>query len=149
MTRRVAALTIAGVIGAGVLAGGVAFAAADPSATSSANPKAGTQHAKAGKHTGRLGRGLHGEFTVRKKDGGFATLDAQRGQVTAVDGASLTVRSADGFTHRYTVTKDTKIRKDGARSDLSAVKVGDAVGVLATHGGTDQATLVRDGRKAK
>ncbi|MFL6072888.1 MAG: hypothetical protein ACJ73S_05765 [Mycobacteriales bacterium] len=147
-TRRVVAWTAAGAL-AVVLTGGVAYAAVDPTGSSSPTPKS-SDSAKAGKHHPRLGRGIHGEFTVKRKDNQFATLDAQRGAVTAVDGGSLTVKSADGYTHRYVVNSDTRVRKDGQKSDIGSVKVGDTVGVLATKSGnTDTAKLVRDGKADK
>src|SRR5256885_3223286 len=150
-TRRVVAWTAAGAL-AVVLTGGVAYAAVDPTGSASPTPKSSdsAKADKAGKHHPRLGRGIHGEFTVKRKDNQFATLDAQRGAVTAVDGGSLTVKSADGYTHRYVVNSDTRVRKDGQKSDIGSVKVGDTVGVLATKSGdTDTAKLVRDGKASK
>ena len=132
-----------------VLTGGMAYAAVDPTGSATPTPKSSdtAKHHKDGKRHPRLGRGIHGEFTVKRKDNQFLTLDAQRGAVTAVDSGSLTVKSADGYTHRYAVNSDTKVRKDGQKSDVGAVKVGDTVGVLATKSGsTETAKLVRDGK---
>jgi hypothetical protein len=153
-TRRVVAWTAAGAL-AVVLTGGVAYAAVDPTGSASPTPKSSDsakadKSSGAGKHHPRLGRGIHGEFTVKRKDNQFITLDAQRGAVTAVDSGSLTVKSVDGFTHKYAVNSDTKVCKDGQKSDIGAVEVGDTVGVLAAKSGnTDTAKLVRDGKASK
>ena len=45
---------------------------------------------------------LHGEAVVQTKDGGTKTVAVQRGEVTAIDGDSMTVKSTDGFTMTWT-----------------------------------------------
>ena len=99
------------------------------------------------------GRVLHGEFTTRKAGGGYQLVKIQVGQVTGVKTTSITVRSADGYTHSYAVTSSTVV--DAERDGISSVKTGDQVQVLATTvNGTDTAfnivdtTRVGAGRKS-
>ena len=49
---------------------------------------------------------LHGEF-IQRVAGGYQTVDVQSGQVTAVSGSSITLRSTDGFTRSYVVVAGT------------------------------------------
>ncbi|MFC4590581.1 DUF5666 domain-containing protein [Sphaerisporangium corydalis] len=84
--------------------------------------------------------GIHGDTTVRAR-GDFATYTWQRGAVTAASATSLTVKSADGVSWTWTVTSDTKVRKNGAKSTSSAVATGDTVFVLGQPSG--------DARKAQ
>ena len=86
-------------------------------------------------------RGVHGEFTVRVKGGGFREIAFERGVITAVSGKDVTVRAADGTTWAWTLVSDTVVRKNGARSSASGLATGDPVFV----GGPEQAT-VRDAR---
>ncbi|MFC4530324.1 hypothetical protein [Sphaerisporangium dianthi] len=79
--------------------------------------------------------GLHGEATVRARGGGFATYTWQRGDVTAVSGGSITVKSADGANWTWALNTDTKVRKNGAKSASSALTSGDGVFVLGTPNG--------------
>jgi hypothetical protein len=46
---------------------------------------------------------LHAEFVVSDHDGGYTTMVSQTGTVTAIDAASVTVRSADGYVQTYVV----------------------------------------------
>jgi hypothetical protein len=79
---------------------------------------------------GGLGGVLHGDFTTRKAGGGYQTVMVQVGQVTDVSTTSITVRSADGYSHSYAVTSSTVV--DAQRDGISSVKKGDQVRVLAT-----------------
>jgi hypothetical protein len=84
----------------------------------------------------RFFRGLHGEATVRNKDKGFAEVAWQRGQVTAVSGNNLTVRSADGVTWQWIANQNTKVRKKGAKASLSQLAANDWVFVIGTVNGS-------------
>jgi hypothetical protein len=77
---------------------------------------------------------LHGQVTVPKSGGGYQTLDVQCGTVTAVSTGSVTVKSADGFTHTYTVTSKTLVVAEAA--GIGSVKAGDTVFVAATVSGS-------------
>ena len=93
---------------------------------------------------GPVGAGLiHGVFTVPKSNGGYQTLDVQRGKVTAVSATSVTVQSADGYTVTYTVTSKTLV--DAEAAGIGSVKKGDSVFVTATvNGTTSTATNIAD-----
>ena len=80
--------------------GGVALAAANGSGQSTP-PAMGPGM--------RAARGmLHGEFTVADGKGGYQTELVQRGTVTSFSGGTLTVSSADGYTHGYSTDSTTK-----------------------------------------
>ncbi len=141
---RLAVWTAAGVLGAGLAAGGVAQAVSSP--TPSSPPAAGkTTHdgKDKGRHhgrdhgaLGRLGGSLvHGDVVVRTKTG-YATMALQRGTVQAVTATSMQVRSADGFTASYALTADTRVHKGRALSQPSDLAKGDVVIVRATRSGT-------------
>jgi hypothetical protein len=83
----------------------------------------------------RFFRGVHGEATVRTKNG-FAQVSWQRGLVTAVSGNSLTVRSADGVSRQWAVNQNTKIRKKGAKVSPSGLAVNDWVFVIGNLSGS-------------
>ena len=83
-----------------------------------------------------LGAGgvVHGQLTVPKSGGGYETVDVQRGAVTAVSSASITVKSADGFTASYVVTSKTLV--DAQAAGIASVNKGDTVYVTATVSGS-------------
>ena len=86
---------------------------------------------------------VHGQFVVPKSGGGFQTVDTQRGSVTAVSAASITVKSADGFIKTYQVASSTNV--DAQRNGIGSVKTGHQVMVMATvSGGTATAVSVLD-----
>lgn len=93
---------------------------------------------------GPVGAGLiHGVFTVPKSNGGYQTLDVQRGKVTAVSATSVTVKSTDGYTVTYTVTSKTLV--DAKAAGIGSVKKGDSVFVTGTVSGTTStATNIAD-----
>jgi hypothetical protein len=153
LTRKIA-LGVAGVVAAGVLGtAGVATATSSDSApapsasaapSSSSAPKADHRKAKLGKRA-LIGRGLHGEWVVKGKDGKPVTLETIRGTVTAVGSASVTVKAEDGFTATFTTNSDTKVRGDGADA-LGDVKAGARAAVVGVKSGnttTARTLLVR------
>jgi hypothetical protein len=77
---------------------------------------------------------VHGQLTVPKSGGGYQTVDVQRGTVTAVSSASITVKSADGFTASYAVNSKTLV--DAQAAGIGSVKKGDTVFVTATVSGS-------------
>ena len=165
-SRRVAVL--AGVITLGVLAGaGVAVAAtssSSPAPTPSASPPASAKppfralppkgafriHGAPGPFgggfpgPGLLGGGLfgavHGTVVVPKSGGGYQTVAFQNGQVTAVSSTSITLRSADGYSHTYQVTSSTMV--NAQRDGIGSIKTGNQVVVDATVSGSST-TAVR------
>jgi hypothetical protein len=167
-SRRVAVL--AGVIAVGVLAGaGVAVAATGSSSpTPSVSPPApsarpplrallpkgafgrihgsvpfGPAFAGPGPLGGGLFGAVHGTVVVPKPGGGYQTVAFQNGKVTAVSSTSITLRSADGYSHSYQVTSSTMV--NAQRDGIGSIKAGNQVMVDATvSGGTATAVRVVD-----
>jgi hypothetical protein len=163
-SRRVAVL--AGVIAVGVLAGaGVAVAAtsssSSPTPTPSASPSAsarppfggqppkgawrihgapGFGHAFGGPGLlGGLFGAVHGTVVVPKSGGGYQTVVFQNGKVTAVSSTSITLHSADGYSHTYPVTSSTMV--NAQRDGIGSIKVGNQVMVDATVSGGTTTTI--------
>ena len=78
---------------------------------------------------------LHGEAVVKTKDGGTQTVAVQRGEVTAIDGNSMTVKSTDGFTMTWTFGEDLRVVERRATVQPSEVKVGATLGVAGAKDG--------------
>ncbi|MGC4854424.1 hypothetical protein ACLQ24_13755 [Micromonospora sp. DT4] len=78
---------------------------------------------------------LHGEAVVQTKDNGTQTVVVQRGEVTAVDGDSMTVKSTDGFTMTWTFGDDLRVVEKRATVQPSEVKVGTKLGVAGAKDG--------------
>ncbi|MBA3652747.1 MAG: hypothetical protein H0W70_00985 [Actinobacteria bacterium] len=146
--RRVRAWIVASGVAAGAtLAGiGVAAAQSDNNTTTTA-PAAGATTAPArqagpgrGGHGGPGGRhkgpgmgGIHGEFVTAKQGGGYQTIATQVGEVTAVSGSSVTVKSEDGFSKAYSVDDNTMV--NAGNNGIDDVKKGDTVHVMAIKDG--------------
>jgi hypothetical protein len=80
------------------------------------------------------GAAVHGEFVVANGNGGYRTELTQTGVVTAVSAASITAKSADGFTQTYAL--------DGRAANAQPA-VNDTVTIRATlDDGTATATVV-------
>jgi hypothetical protein len=79
---------------------------------------------------GGLGGVIHGQVTEPKSGGGYQTVDIQRGTVTAVSSASITIKSADGYSATYSVSRSTEVNAMAA--GIGTVKVGDTVDLTAT-----------------
>jgi hypothetical protein len=166
-SRRFAVM--AGVVTLGVLAGaGVAVAAtsssgqpASPGASASPSPSAsvrphfppkGPWHMRApdgpfgfggpGALGGLFGA-VHGSAVVPKSGGGYQTIAFQNGKVTAVSSTSITLHSADGYSHSYRVTSSTLV--NAQRDGIGSIKAGNQVIVTATvSGSTATATRIID-----
>ncbi|HEU0103717.1 MAG TPA: hypothetical protein VFR07_15460 [Mycobacteriales bacterium] len=111
-----------------------------PAPSPSASPEAGapqkTRPQGGGYGLRGLGGALHGQLTVPKGET-YEEVLVQRGTVSAVSPTSLEVRSADGYSHTYTLNAQTQV--DGKAGDVSTLAVDDTVGVLA---GTDSTARV-------
>jgi hypothetical protein len=86
---------------------------------------------------------VHGTAVVPKPGGGYQTVAFQNGKVTAVSSTSITLHSADGYSHSYRVTSSTLVnaRRDG----IGSIKAGNQVIVTATvSGSTATATRIID-----
>ncbi|MET0492465.1 MAG: hypothetical protein ABW000_04975 [Actinoplanes sp.] len=77
---------------------------------------------------------LHGEIAVQGKDA-VRTIVVQRGTVTAVDAAGVTVKSTDGFTQTWTFGDKLKVVQAKKAVEVSAVKTGAEVGVAGAKDG--------------
>ncbi|MGK5556438.1 hypothetical protein ACSNOI_32985 [Actinomadura kijaniata] len=96
----------------------------------------------------RGGLGLHGEATVRNRDGAFTLRTWQRGQITARSAATVSVKSEDGVTWQWTTNDRTRFGKRGERSSLAAFAVGDRVVVTGDRSGdTRTAAVLRSPRR--
>ncbi|MGK5737826.1 hypothetical protein [Micromonospora sp. URMC 103] len=86
---------------------------------------------------------LHGEAVVQTKDSGTKTIAVQRGEVTAIDGDSVTVKSSDGFTMTWRLGDDLRVVERRATIQSADVKVGTTLGVAgAKTGDTALARLI-------
>lgn len=122
---------VAAGIAGGLIAGIPALAdnsTAKPSPGSSGRP----DHRPGGGPGGGAFGALHGEFTAKDDKGVFVLRDIQRGQVTAVSGGSLTVKSEDGVSWVWAINGQTKVGRD---QQISSIKTGDTVHVNGTRSG--------------
>lgn len=96
---------------------------------------------------GDMGRAmLHGEFVTTKPGGGYQSVQMQRGAATSVSATSITVKSEDGFTRTYPVTKDTLV--NAGRDGITTIAVNDVVHVQAIGtGDSPTAATVMDETK--
>ncbi|MFI2708523.1 hypothetical protein ACH495_00115 [Micromonospora sp. NPDC018662] len=78
---------------------------------------------------------LHGEVVVQTKENGTKTVAVQRGQVTAIDAKSMTVKSADGFTMTWTFGEKLRVVERRATIRANEIKVGTTVGVAGAKDG--------------
>ncbi|MFJ6199863.1 hypothetical protein [Micromonospora sp. NPDC092111] len=86
---------------------------------------------------------LHGEAVVQTKDGGTKTVVVQRGEVTAIDGDSVTVKSTDGFTQTWKLGDQLRVVERRTTIKANEIKVGTKVGVAgAKDGDTSVARLI-------
>ncbi len=77
---------------------------------------------------------MHGTVVVPKSGGGYQTVAFQNGKVTAVSSTSITLRSADGYSHTYQVTSSTMV--NAQRDGIGSIKNGNQVMVDATVSGS-------------
>ncbi|SBT49401.1 hypothetical protein [Micromonospora auratinigra] len=78
---------------------------------------------------------LHGEVVVQAKEGGTKTVAVQRGQVTAIDDRSMTVKCSDGFTMTWTFDEKLRVVERRTTVRSSDIKVGTTVGVAGAKDG--------------
>ncbi len=77
---------------------------------------------------GRHGGLVRSESVVEgDEDGTFNTVRVDRGELTAVDGNTLTIKEADGETVEVSVNDDTRIGRNGERAEVGDLEVGDHV----------------------
>jgi hypothetical protein len=121
-----------------VAAGGAALAAQDPTTTTQAP---GVRAGKAGAlgHGGgwrhALGRRvLHGEVTVQTNDG-VKTLVMARGEVTALSGSAITVKSSDGVETSFAIDGATRYGFRNEPNPSAELKVGEDAFVTGEKSG--------------
>ena len=127
-TARAAAWVAVGAVGASMLTG-IAVAADLPTAVAGSSATSASAAVEAGPRDliRRAGRVLHGEFVVADREGATRTMLVQSGEVTAVDGATFTVKSKDGWTATWTTTDETKVREGRQKAAVADISVGDKV----------------------
>jgi hypothetical protein len=154
-------LTAVAVIAAVLLIGGIGVAVAQtggssPTTTPTTVPGQrgprgpGGPGGPGGRFKGGPGPGLggpqgaiHGEFVAPDGSGGFRTIATQVGDVTSVSSDSISVKSADNYSHTYSVDQNTVV--NSGRDGIANVKNGDKVAVDAVvNGGKAAARSVRD-----
>jgi hypothetical protein len=80
---------------------------------------------------------------VQTGNGTYQTYAVQVGTASGVSSSSITLKSADGYSHAYVVTASTVV--DAQRDGIASVKNGDQVRLIATvSGGTSTATDIVD-----
>lgn len=81
-------------------------------------------------------RAVHAEAVVPKADGTFATWTYDRGKVLSVSGSDLTITEGTAKATYKTVTltipSGARVRVNGRKADLSALKAGQKVQVVQT-----------------
>ena len=136
---------------AGVLlvsAGGAALAAQDATSTIQApsggvdvDKERGVSKARAGLRHALWRRTLHGEVTVRTKDG-TKTIVMARGEVTALTNDAITVKSSDGVETSFKLDGDTRFGFRDEPAPSAELKVGDDAFVTGEKSG-DSTTAKR------
>jgi hypothetical protein len=148
LKRIVVAVTALAVVG-----GGTGYALAEGSnptsnlaaVTSPSNSPSSSQKHPHGKHHGLRHRGLvrlrtlqHAEWVTRDpKTHKDVTHEAVLGTVTSVNGTSITVKAADGYTLAFVVNSDTKVHLGmGKTGKVTDVKSGDKALVAGVKSGS-------------
>ena len=115
-------------------------AAPAPSGAPQAGPDGKGERAKEGqrRHRARVllrRNTLHGEAVVKTRDGGTKTVAVQRGEVTAIDDRSMTVKSTDGFTVTWTFGEKLRVVERRTTIRSTDIKIGTTVGVAGAKDG--------------
>ena len=107
----------------------------------------GDEHRRGAGILRRLGRGLdrlvHAEALVDLPERGLTTFAADRGKVTAIDGSKVRITQTGRRAAEFTTDDETRLRKGGERSPLSALAVGDEVLVFSVREAGAQAFEAR------
>jgi hypothetical protein len=120
--------TLASAVIALAVLGGGATAYAQESKPPSDAGAATARRAHPAAHLRR--RTVHGDLTVKTKDG-FQQVTVDRGRLTSVDGATLTVTRPDGPVATFTVNDQTRFR--GVES-VEQLQTGKPVFVVSVDG---------------
>ena len=117
------ALLAAALLTLGIVGSGTVMAAQPAPAKVAKAVKAGAVE--------RLARHIvHGTVVIQRADGTLQTLQIDRGTIATVGGGTITIAEPGGS---QTVATDaqTRVRKNGAKSSMSALVVGDKVLVIS------------------
>jgi hypothetical protein len=117
------ALLAAALLTLGIVGSGTVMAAQPAPAKVAKAVKAGAVE--------RLARHIvHGTVVIQRADGTLQTLQIDRGTIATVGGGTITIAEPGGS---QTVATDaqTRVRKNGAKSSVSALVVGDKVLVIS------------------
>jgi hypothetical protein len=134
---------------AGVLllsAGGAALAAQDTTTTTQAPGATADKADKARARAGLLGHGggwrhglgrrvLHGEVTVETQEG-VKTVVMARGEITALTGDAITVKSSDGVETSFGIDGDTRFGFRNEPAPSAELKVGEDAFVAGEKSGS-------------
>lgn len=122
-----------------------------PSAGAGSGPGVGSgaeERAKPGPRKRHLNRvllrrnTLHGEVVVQTKEG-TKTLLVQRGEVTAIDDTTITVKSADGYTQTWRFGDQIRVVERRTTVQPKEIEVGTKVGIAGIKDGEqNQARLI-------
>jgi hypothetical protein len=77
---------------------------------------------------------LHGEVVVQTKEG-TKTVAVQRGEVTAVNDTSITVKSADGYSATWSFATDLHVVRHSTTVQPEEIEAGTQVGVAGAKDG--------------
>jgi hypothetical protein len=128
---------------AGVLllsAGGVALAAQDTTSTTQAGVDKGDRaagflgHGRRGLGHGLGRRVLHGEVTLQTREG-VKTIVVARGEVTALSGQEITVKSSDEVSTAFKLDGDTRYGFRNEPAPNAELQVGDSAWVVGERSG--------------
>ena len=147
-------IRVAIVVGVGIvlaLSAAITMAASpspQPTGASAPQPAASAAPIKRGPTTGSgFGRGF-GPLGGGPAAGGFGGFGGFGGPgafggvtVTAIDGTSLSLKTADGWTRTISVTSSTKITRAGTSVALSTIKVGDTIALRETKASDGSFTI--------
>ena len=79
----------------------------------------------------RLGRHvIHAVLTVERQ-GELLTYQIDRGKIASIGDGKLTIAEAGGSSVTVATNDQTRVRRDGKKSDLTALKAGDEVYVIS------------------
>lgn len=128
-----------------MIGGGATAYAATGSPTPSTSASPTSSHHR--NHADELRHALHATWVTKGKSG-YVTHDAIRGTVSSVSSRTVSVKSADGFTQKFTITSATTLRERGDKTvNATSLKSGEHVIVVGT-GSTSSPTATRIGIRA-
>ncbi|HZA74216.1 MAG TPA: hypothetical protein VE476_15065 [Propionibacteriaceae bacterium] len=131
----VSTVALAGGIGAGLAYADPTDPTPTPTPTASASPtEKADPRVDVRKRRGLLATALHGEVTLAGKQ--HRVVVFQRGPAQKVDGSTLTVRSADGYTATYVIGTETKVRKNREAATAADLQADDRIHVIAVEDGS-------------